>query len=51
MYLTNGVLPVPPIVRLPTTIMGISDLYDLFLSFKNFLLLLDVKYENNNENG
>ena len=51
MYLTNGVFPVPPIVKLPTTITGISGLYDLTLFMIYYLLFLLVKYVNNNANG
>ena len=42
-YFTSGVLPVPPIVKLPTIIIGTSDLYLLTEFFKNFLLFLLVK--------
>ena len=42
-YLTNGVLPVPPIVRLPTTITGMLGLYDFLSFFIYFLLLREVK--------
>ena len=44
--LTKGVFPVPPIVRLPTTIIGISESKDSYSLFKNFFLLLLVIKEN-----
>ena len=49
--IAKGVLPVPPIVKFPTTITGRFDEKELILFFKNFLLLLDVKYENKREKG
>ena len=51
MYLTKGVLPVPPIVKLPTTITGTSDLCVSETPLRYFLLLLAVMYETINENG